>query len=151
MSPAMNTTSSLAGGMALTNFGSWFSIVVIVGLCAIVLSVFMMALSGLKGYKITRRWVLWLISSVKYFFFGIGALLSLAVPGLIIYYFGRQASQGNTAPLKITLYIILGYFAISFIGWIASKIINRFRKLEKRIKKEAKKYETFNEKAILFS
>ena len=131
----MNMTSGIGGAMATNSFGSWLSIFIIVATCAIVLSLFVVVLSGIKGYKITRKWVLWLINSVRYFFFGIGALLTLAVPGLIIYYFGKQAAQGNVAPIKITLYIIVGYFVIAFIGFLASKVIKRFKKLEKKANK----------------
>jgi hypothetical protein len=125
---AMNVTNSMAG---LSVTSSWFGLMIIVGVIAVILSVFVMALSGLEGYVRARRWLYWCFKTTRYFFSGLVTLLVLAVPIGIFYYFISQASKGNIAPAKWTGGIIIGYVVIALIGYFGEKIYGRFKRFEK--------------------
>lgn len=131
---AMNVTNSIGG---LSDSSSWFSMVVIVSLVAVVLSVSIIAISNLNFYRKSRKWLDFLLKSFSYFLFGILTLCILALPVGIFFYFFTQAKKGNVAPLWISLVIIGGYILISLIGWFSKKFIyERVKKFEKEIKKE---------------
>jgi len=131
-----NTVSAIS---SISDMGSWFSIVVIVGICAVLLSVFFMALSSFEQYARTKKWLMWIIGTLKYFCFGLLTLIVIALPSFVIYYFLSQAHKGNVAPLKISLYLIGGYIAICLIGWLGKKLVyDRVKKFDKQYKKELK-------------
>lgn len=119
--------------------GSWFGIVVIVGIVAVLLSIFVMALSSFERYARTKKWLMWILGTLKYFSFGILTLMVIAIPSFVVYYFISQAYKGNVASLKISLYLIGGYIAICIIGWLGKKIVyDRIKKFDKKYQKENK-------------
>jgi hypothetical protein len=131
-----NTISAISG---ISDMGSWFSMVVIVGICAVLLSLFIMALSSFERYARTKKWLMWILGTLKYFCFGILTLIVIAMPVLVVYYFLSQAHKGNVAPLKISLYLIGGYIAICLIGWLGKKVVyDRIKKFDKKYQKENK-------------
>lgn len=117
---------------------SWFGLVIIIGIATIIVLLFTIALSNITRYKKLRGIIEWFIKTIQYFFFGLGGLGVLAVPTLILFYFGSQASKGNTVPIWITLSIIGGYFIIAGIGYIFKHyIIDRIKKYEEEYQKES--------------
>lgn len=137
---AINATTAVSSSMAGSGVGSWFSMVVIVGILTIILALFIVALSNFEQYAKTRKWLIWLLNTVRYFGFGLLTLLTLALPIAVIYYFLSQAHEGNVAPLKITLYLIGGYIAICIIGWIGKKLVyDRVEKFEDKLNTKEKK------------
>ena len=136
--PTMNATTSMVSSMG--EVGSWFSIVIIVFLVAIFLGIFITALASFEQYAKTRKWLKWMINTIRYFGFGLLTLLTLILPVSIIYYFLSQAQKGNIAPLRITLYLIGGYAGICIIGWIGKKLVyDRVGKFEDKLKKKENK------------
>ena len=135
--PALNNTVSVISGVS--DIGSWFNIVIVVGICAVLLGVFFMALSNFERYARTKKWLMWIIGTLKYFCFGLLTLLVITIPSFVIYYFISQAHKGNVAPLKISLYLIGGYISICLIGWLGKKLVyDRIKKFDKKYQKEKK-------------
>lgn len=135
----LNATTFLALSMSNSSFGSWFSMVIIVGMVTIILCLFIMTLASFEQYARTKKWLRWLLNTLRYFGFGILTLLVIALPVLIVYYFLTQAHKGNIAPLKITLYLIGGYIVICIIGWVGKKLVyDRIKKFDKKYQKEIK-------------
>ena len=133
MSELNVTTTTIA---SISSFGSWFSVVVTVGIAAVVLSILLIALTSATRYKKLKGFLGWMVGTLTYFFIGIATLVSLSVPILILYYFIKQSSQGNTAPLWITGVIVGGYCIVCLIGWLSKKfVIDRVKKLEKESKR----------------
>lgn len=136
-----NTVTAISG---MSSFGSWFSTVIVVGICAVILSLFLMTLSNFERYARTKKWLMWILGTLKYFCFGILTLIVIVLPSFIIYYFLSQAHKGNVAPLKITFYLIGGYIAICIIGWLGKKLVydrvSKFEKLDKKIDKDSTKF-----------
>ena len=82
-----------------------------------------MMIGSYRFYYKGRKFIDFMLTSIYYFFWGIGFILCLSVPCLVVYYFINQASKGNTIPLWMTGIIILTYGIISFLGWIFKKFI----------------------------
>lgn len=132
----LNVTNSVSS-LTLSETPSWFSVVILVGLATFIVLILGIAISSVARYKKARGIVGWIISTVPYFFLGIGGLGALAVPSFILYYFINQAKEGNTVPLWITLSIIGGYFIIVGIGYITKKYVwDRIQKYEEEYMKE---------------
>lgn len=132
----MNATSSI---LTFSDTSSLFSIVIIVGFMAVILTFFLIAMTSVTRYKKLKGLLLWLFLTFQYFLIGITTLVVLAVPTLILYYFGKQASEGNVVPIWITLSMIAGYFIISFIGWISKRfVVDRIKLFEEELSKEEK-------------
>ena len=130
---ALNSTTSAISSIEGL---SWFGTVVIVGIIAIFLSLFVMTLASLEGYIRTKKYLKFIVDSFKYFMFGILSLIVLALPISVFYYFLKQAHEGNVAPLKISLSLIGGYILISLIGYLSKRFVyERIKKFEKKVKK----------------
>jgi len=115
---------------------SWFGVMGIIGFVVVIISIFIMALSSLERYKKIKGLLGWALNTISYFFVGVGSLLVIALPSLVLYYFGKQAYNGNVAPLRYTFYIVVGYFIIVLVGWISETyVIKRIIKFEKHIKR----------------
>jgi uncharacterized membrane protein YhdT len=134
----MNVTTAVTSLVTgESGFSSWFSLVILVGLMVMIVLVFTIALSSVTRYKKARGIIAWLLSTVQYFFLGIGGLGALAVPSVILYYFINQAREGNTVPLWVTLSIISAYFIIASIGYFVKKyVLDRIVKYEEEYRKE---------------
>ena len=131
--------NTVSGIVAVSDLGSWFNIVIVIGICAVLLGVFFTALSNFEHYAKTKKWLMWLIGTLKYFCFGLLTLLVIAIPSFVMYYFISQAHKGNVAPLKISLYLIGGYISICLIGWLGKKLVyDRIKKFDKKYQKEVK-------------
>jgi len=132
----MNNTVNMTTA-ALSSDMSWFSLIILVSFVAVVLSLLVMAMSSVTRYKKLKGALEWLTTTFNYFLMGLATLATLAVPGLVIFFFGKQAAEGNTAPVWMTACIILGYFAISLLGWLSKKfVVDRVKLFEEEIKKE---------------
>lgn len=134
----MQTVTLNSSSSAISSFESfsWFGTVVIIGIIAILLSLFIMTIGSLEGYLRIRKYIKFLINSFRYFLFGILSLIVLALPISVFYYFLKQAHNGNVAPLKITLGLIGGYILISIIGYLSKRFVyERIKKFEKKVKK----------------
>lgn len=131
----LNMTTSMISGVG--SLGSWFSVFIIVSICIFLLCLFISALASFEQYARTKRWLRWILNTLRYFGFGILTLLVIALPVLVVYYFLSQAHKGNVAPLKITSYLIGGYIVICIIGWIGKNLVyNRIKKFDKKYQKE---------------
>jgi len=120
MNEVMNMTGDLAAGMETY---SWFSMIIIIGIAALILSLVFAILGSFKIYVKSRKTLKFILNSVQYFILGIVFLLILAFPVGIFMFFYTQAKKGNVMPLRYSLYIILGYIVISFLGWIFKKYV----------------------------
>jgi hypothetical protein len=145
---ALNSTTSAISSFGIDNGGaSWFSLVVIVILATVTMLLFVIAMSSITQYKRLRGFLKWIVTTVQYFFFGLGGIGVLSIPCLIGWYFVTQAKEGNTVPVEITGYIIAGYFAIAGFGYIVKKyIVERMIDYEEKINKEENKEEKKNDK-----
>lgn len=131
MTPALNmTTSAMSSMSSLSGWGSIFLVLIIV---CIALSFLMFAFSNIQRFKKLKKIFLFLGNSFKYFGWGCLSIFVLTIPSVVIYYFVKEAGQGNYIPLKWIGYIIGGYVIISFIGYIIKKyLIDRIKNLTKQ-------------------
>lgn len=119
--PEINMTTS-----AITSFSetsSWFSLIVIIGICAVLISLATMMLGSYRFYYKGRKFLDFIVNSVYYFVWGIGFILCLFVPAIVVYSFMDQARKGNTVPIWMTGLVISGYCIISLLGWFFKKYI----------------------------
>jgi len=115
---------------------SWFATVIIVSIVAVILMLFVITLSNLSNYIRTKKCLMSLVNTFKYFLFGCLTLIVLFIPSYVAYHFIKEARQGNIIPLKVTLSIIVGYFVIALIGYLSKRLIyDRIKKFEQKIKK----------------
>ena len=129
---AMNVTNSAA---AAFSGASWFSLVIIIGIAGILIALVFSILASFKIYVKSRKALKFIINSFQYFLLGILFLVILAFPVGIFMYFYTQARDGNVMPLRYSVYIILGYIIISFLGWIFKKYVyERIKLFEVKIK-----------------
>jgi len=134
---ALDVTTSISG---LSGASSWFSVVIIVILATVCMLLFTIALSNIQRYRKIRGVLKWFVTTIQYFFFGLGGLGMLAVPIVIIIYFINQANQGNTVPIEFTISIIIGYFVIAGLGYIFKHFVfDKFKLFEQEISKEKQK------------
>lgn len=131
---AMNVTNSLNSLNGMSGMDSWFSSMVIVAITSVLILFLVIALSNITRYKKIKGVLSWLLNTVKFFFFGIGGIGVLSVFGLILFYFGNQAKQGNVVPIKITLLIIAGYFVIAGLGYLLKRfVLDRIKLFEEEL------------------
>lgn len=132
---ALNSTTSAISSLGDPTM-SWFGGAMITGIIGILLTLFIMTIASLEGYIRTRKYLMFILNSFKYFMFGILSLIVLALPVSVFYYFLKQAHEGNVAPLKISLGLIGGYILISLIGYLSKRFVyERIKKFEKKVKK----------------
>jgi hypothetical protein len=132
---AMNVTTAISG---LSDIPSWFGLITLFGLMAIILSVLIIGLSGIKGFKRVKRLLLWFAKTIRYFGYGILTIAYLGIPIYLIYLLEQQAVEGNYVPIKWVGYVVGGYAVICLIGFIAKKVVDRFKKLNKITNKNKK-------------
>lgn len=131
----MNMTTS--GTAAISSFSSWSGLITLAAIMTITLGILFMALSNISRYKRLIKLFRILGQSLSYFGYGILFIVLLAVPGFIIYYFEKEAINGNTVPIKYLLGIIAIYALISCLGYLFKKyIIDRVKNFNKQIAKK---------------
>jgi len=130
----MNQASELLGSSwAGTAIYTLIFICLPIGLFAIGVAV----LWNLSNYTKFKKYIGKFVDSFKYTLTGLITLVTLAIPFAVIKWFYSQAKLGNTVPIEYGIYIILGYLALTLLGWLVHKfIVKRVSKFEKEIKKE---------------
>lgn len=131
MDAVSNATIGVAG---FVTDSSWFGIFFIVASLGLVLSFLIAAISSVQRFKKLKGIIKFLVDSFNYFLIGIAALVVMAIPAGLIYWEIKNASEGNVAPITWTIYLVGGYAAISFIGYLAKKLVNRIKRLNKLAK-----------------
>ena len=120
---------------SLSSVGDWMGIVAIVIITAILLGITMMAAEN-KIWK--SKSIKYIGKSLYYFGWGLLGVVVFALPATIIWSIYNEVSTGNIdIPYNWIGYCIVGYIAISGMGWVIKhKIADKLPKQETPIKKQ---------------
>jgi hypothetical protein len=141
----LNVTNTLEA-YNIADAGSWGGTVIYLGAFVLLpLAIFIIGIAvlwNLANYTRFKKYFQWLAGTLSYFVIGAISIVVISIPFALLYWGYTEAQKGNTVPIEYTVYIILGYIAISLIGWFISKfVINRVKKFEKELKEPNKKIE----------
>jgi hypothetical protein len=127
-----NTTESISLVNTMDSSG-FISILIIIGLCAVLVGVLGFALTSLERYRKIWAILTKMGTSVLYFAYGCCVIVPLVMAYIILTWLIEIAGDWHIDPIWI-VYLIGGYVGISAIGWIVKRTVDRAKELHKEVK-----------------
>jgi len=128
--------SNITTGTSLNSISNLLGMILIIAASMFIIMFLMIWVSDANRFSKPFKILKLLLQSITYFFYGVAAIIIVAVPAYIIWVlWNYTAIEGNTGSflevLKWALIIAGAYLGICFLGWLSKRYF--FDKLSKRL------------------